>query len=90
MIASFKLLLTLGSIFANVRLISGLGLRADPAADGALTYLGADPDSVTMSGQSAGAHFSCHMMIVLSGTIKGAGCSKGGAFMSKYADLRND
>ena len=81
--ASFKLLLlTFGSIFANLKLTSAIGLMADPTADGSLVYLGADPDSVTMSGQSAGGHFSCHMMIVMSDAVKGVGCSKGGSFMS--------
>ena len=89
MITTFKLLLTLGSIFTNVVLISGLQIMADPAADGVLTYLGADPDSVTMSGHSSGGHCSCHMMIVMSDTLKGVACSKGGSFMSNYANFRN-
>ena len=38
---------------------------------------------------SAGAHMSCHLMIVMSNTFKGAGCTKGGAFMSKYANFRD-
>ena len=38
---------------------------------------------------SAGAHFSCHLMIVMSDTFKGAGCAKGGAFMSRYAEFRD-
>ena len=50
MISSLKLLLALGSIFANVRLTFGLNLKADPAADGELMFLGADPDSITISG----------------------------------------
>ena len=37
---------------------------------------------------SAGAHFSCLLMTVMSDTIKGAGCTKGGAFMSGYNEFR--
>ena len=55
---------------------------------GALPSLQANADEVTISGMSAGAHNSCHMMILLSDTIKGAGCTKGGAFMSEYAEFR--
>ena len=48
----------------------------------------ADPNKVTVSGQSSGGHFSCTIAIILSDTIKGAGCSKGGAFGSSYSDFR--
>jgi len=43
-----------------------------------------------MSGHSAGGHFSCHMQVVHSETIKGAGCSKGGPFMWGYGGFRNE
>jgi hypothetical protein len=42
-----------------------------------------------MSGHSAGGQFSCHMMTVLSGTIKGAGCSKSASFMTRPRDWKN-
>ena len=56
--------------------------QADP-----LPNLQANADQITISGQSSGAHNSCHMMILMSDTIKGAGCSKGGAFMSGFDEF---
>ena len=37
---------------------------------------------------SAGAHQTCGLMIMMSDTFKGAGCAKGGTFMSSYANFR--
>ena len=74
-------------------IVQGLDLEAATTTQQtveSLPFLNADPNSITMSGQSSGAHFSCHMMIVMSGTIKGAGCSHGGAFMVGYGDFRNE
>ena len=39
-----------------------------------------DPNSVTVSGHQEGATFACSLQIILSDTIKGAGCIKGAAF----------
>ena len=54
-----------------------------------LPYLNADPDTVTVSGHSAGAQYAAHLLTVLSGTFKGAGSSKGAAFMSKYGQFKS-
>ena len=62
-------------------------LKQDTAVSLAVPVL-ADPNKVTVSGQSAGGQFSCTIAIILSDTIKGAGCSKGGAFGSSYGDFR--
>ena len=64
------------------------GLATSTTEASALPNLQANGDQVTISGMSAGAHNSCHMMILLSDTIKGAGCAKGGAFMSAYSEFR--
>ena len=55
-----------------------------------LPTLFANADQITISGFSSGAHNSCHQMIVMSNTIKGAGCVKGGAFMWGYSEFRDD
>ena len=56
-----------------------------------LENFNADPNTVTVSGYSAGGQFSCHLMTVMSETIKGAGCSKGGAFtIGKDTDMSKD
>ena len=62
-------------------------MKQETAASLAVPVL-ADPNKVTVSGQSAGGQFSCTIAIILSDTIKGAGCSKGGAFGSSYGDFR--
>jgi poly(3-hydroxybutyrate) depolymerase len=53
-----------------------------------LAFLNADPDSVTVSGYSAGGSFANHLLIVMSDTVKGAGICKGGAFVSSFGDWR--
>ena len=45
-----------------------------------LPELSAKRDEVTISGHSAGGHFSCHLMWTNSSVWKGAGCSKGAGF----------
>ena len=45
-----------------------------------LPTINGDPDSVTVSGHQEGATFACSLQIILSATIKGAGCVKGGPF----------
>ena len=59
--------------------------EADP-----LPTLFANADQITVSGFSSGAHNSCHQMIVMSNTIKGAGCAKGGAFMWGYSEFSEE
>jgi len=54
-----------------------------------LPFLDACPDSVTVSGISAGGHYSNHLQIVLSDVIKGAGISSAGPFMMGMGQLRN-
>ena len=54
-----------------------------------LAYLNADPDSITVSGHSAGGHYSQHLLIVMSDTIKGAGISKGAAFTAAFKDFKD-
>ena len=44
-----------------------------PYSDFKLPFMMADPDSVTVSGHSAGCYMSDQMMIVNSASIKGAG-----------------
>ena len=57
----------------------------------ALPNLFANRDEVTISGHSAGGHYSCHLMLTMSDTWKGAGCVKGGAFdLGIWTDLKAD
>lgn len=79
-------------MFTSSRLLTTLAIGLANAAvtqAESLLNLNADANTVTLSGFSAGGHFSCHMMTVLSGTIKGAGCAKGAAFTSEFGDFRN-
>ena len=64
------------------------GLATKTTEASALPSLQANADQVTISGMSSGAHNSCHMMILMSDTIKGAGCAKGGAFMSGFDEFK--
>ena len=84
MITASKLLLASGSIYAAY----GLDVMQTTTSE-RLRSLRADPNSVTMSGSSAGAQMSCHMLTVLSGIVKGAGCSKGGAFNTSWRDFKS-
>ena len=82
MFTSYKPFIAIGTVLTALT----QAVEQETAAS-KLPYLNADPNSVTISGTSSGAHFSCNLMIILSGTIKGAGCAKGGAFMH---DWKND
>ena len=55
----------------------------------ALPYLNADPDTITVSGTSAGGQYSNHLLTVLSDSFKGAGISKGTTFDAKFWWLKN-
>ena len=74
--SSFKTLVTLGAIAA-------LGSTSDP-----LPNLSANRDDITVSGNSAGGKFSCHLMWTASDTWKGAGCNKSGIFDVSVRDGR--
>ena len=80
---SLQFLATIGVLFSDtfvnaVAVDLELMLMEDEPAE-KLAFLNADPDAVTISGASAGAFFACNMQIILSDTIKGAGCSAGAA-----------
>ena len=87
---TFKSIVTLGALAAFAESIEMTSSLAEMTISDSLPGLKADPHSVTISGMSAGAHNSCHMMILMSDTIKGAGCTKGGAFMSGYSEFRDE
>ena len=70
--------LSLGTLLA-LGAISTLGEAAEP-----LPNLFANRDEITVSGQSAGGHYSCHLMLSMSDTWKGAGCSKGSGFDIRF------
>ena len=55
--------------------IVALGSTSDP-----LPNLSANREDITVSGNSAGGKFSCHLMWTASDTWKGAGCNKSGIF----------
>lgn len=42
--------------------------------------LGANPDTITISGFSSGSFMSTHMHVIFSDIIKGAGCMAGGPY----------
>ena len=42
--------------------------------------LGANPDTVTISGFSSGSYMSTHLHVIFSDTIKGAGMMAGGPY----------
>ena len=83
MFTSTGLLNALAIGLTNAAVAQALAVYQESTAE-ALKNLNADPNTVTVSGSSAGAWASCHMMIVMSGTFKGAGCSKGAPFMAKF------
>ena len=87
---TFKSIVTLGALAAFAESIEMSSSLFEATISDSLPALDADPDSVTISGMSAGAHNSCHLMILMSDTIKGAGCTKGGAFMWGYSEFRSD
>ena len=81
MYSSFKFLTFVVAMVQALDL--DLELRGtQPTHIGSLPDLKANPDTITVSGHSAGGHFSCMLQIILSETVKGAGCSKGGPFYS--------
>ena len=73
---SFKSLIALGAIATLT--------QADT-----LPSLFGKRDEATVSGHSAGGHFSCHLMWTASDTWKGAGCSKSGGFDMNLQDMKN-
>ena len=87
MINSSKLLSVAGF---SAALANAVELEASAAQNGnvvelpALTNFNADPNSVTVSGHSAGAHYSNSLAVILSGTFKGAGISKGATFLTRF------
>ena len=87
MFTSYKQSFAIGCVLANASLTQALEVSAKLQSDAetaiSLPYLNADPNSVTMSGYSAGAFFTHKMAFIFSGTVKGAGCAKGGAFMHR-------
>ena len=87
--STFKSFVTLGALAAFAQSLDLQATQPDFTESAALPDLKANSQEVTISGMSAGAHFSCHLMIVMSDTFKGAGCAKGGAFMSRYAEFRD-
>ena len=56
-----------------------------PWGEGSLRPMGANPDTVTVSGFSGGATMSNDILIIMSDTFKGAGLCSGASFGSnKY------
>ena len=82
MYTSSKFLVAVGSALASV---GALGLTEENK----LLNLNADPDTVTISGHSRGGYMSCHMLSVLSDTIKGAGCSKAAPITTTKKQRKN-
>ena len=54
-----------------------------------LPELQAIRDEITVSGNSAGGHWSCHLMWTNASLFKGAGCSKSGGFDMDLRDFKN-
>ena len=57
-------------------------------ASESLPELQAIRDEITVSGHSAGGHWSCHLMWTNSSLFKGAGCSKSGGFDMNLKDFK--
>ena len=86
---TFKHFIALGALAASAESMELASRLGDATVSDPLPALHAISDEVTISGMSAGAHNSCHLMILMSDTIKGAGCTKGGAFMWGYSEFRD-
>ena len=72
-----KTLMTFGALAA-------MGQAVD-----SLPELSAIRNDLTVSGNSAGGHFSCHLMWTNSSFWRGAGCSKSGGFDMTLQDFKN-
>ena len=75
---TYKQILTVLGALVTFSIVNGVELETElnlHEETNRLAFLNADPNTVTISGASAGGAYSCHMQIVYSETIKGAGCS---------------